>query len=235
MVVAGRRFGKTFLSVSELLQVAVNRPDSNCWYIAPTYRAAKDIAWQMLCDSVPEIYIAKRNETELTLKLVNGSTISLKGAENADSLRGRSLDFCVLDEFADMKPTAWSEVIRPSLSDRHSEGNPTRALFIGTPKGVGSAFYDLWQKGNDKENGWQSFQYTTLEGGNVPDFEVEAAKRDLDARTFKQEYEASFVTYSGVIYYNFDRRESVKDCPFDWGDQEDTLETRQIRKRFNAV
>lgn len=222
-VVAGRRFGKTFLSVSELLRAATGmmtqdeldalkkagkKPEyvynKNVWYVAPTYKAAKEIAWDMLINLVPEEFIAKRNETELSLKLINGSIISLKGAEKPDNLRGRSLDFCVLDEFADMRPEAWFEVIRPSLSDRKGS-----ALFIGTPKGR-NHFYDIWTNGADQQADWASFQFTTLEGGNVDADEIEAAMRDLDERTFKQEYLANFVNYSGIIYYNFDRVESIK-------------------------
>jgi len=204
VVCAGRRFGKTFLSTAELLTRAVNNPKSNCWYVAPTYKAAKEIAWSMLTSTLPPEYIESRNETSLTLTLMNGSTISLKGAEKPDNLRGRSLDFCVLDEFADMRPEAWFEVIRPSLSDRKGS-----ALFIGTPKGR-NHFYDLWGAGKDGQKDWASFQYTTIEGGNVDAEEIESAKRDLDERTFRQEYEAAFVNYSGVIYYNFSREESVQ-------------------------
>jgi hypothetical protein len=209
VVVAGRRFGKTFLSIAELVSAASTRPNSNCWYIAPTYRAAKDIAWDMLVNTIPEEYIAKRNESELTVKLHNGSTISLKGGENFDALRGRSLDFCILDEYADMRPQVWSEVVRPSLSDRNTETYKTRALFIGTPKGR-NHFYDIWTVGADGTDEWASHQYTTLEGGNVTADEIDAAKRDLDERTFKQEYMANFVNYSGIIYYNFDRSETVR-------------------------
>jgi hypothetical protein len=201
VVVAGRRFGKTYLSTTELLRYAALGRNRNVWYVAPTYKAAKDIAWDMLKDEVPKGWIRKINESELSMRLVNGSVISLKGAEKPDNLRGRSVDFVVLDEFADMKPETWSEVLRPSLSDKQGH-----ALFIGTPKGR-NHFYDLWTQDLDD---WQSFQYTTLEGGNVPDYEIEAAKRDLDERTFKQEYEAAFVNYSGIIYYNFDRQKSVE-------------------------
>jgi hypothetical protein len=110
-----------------------------------------------------------------------------------------------------MRPEAWYEVIRPSLSDR--EGS---ALFIGTPKGR-NHFYDLWASGMDGAEGWASFQYTTLEGGNVPEAEVEAARIDLDERTFNQEYCAEFVTYSGLIYYGFSRELSVTDYPDNGG------------------
>jgi hypothetical protein len=139
--VAGRRFGKTFLSTGELLKAATSGKDKNCWYVAPTYGSAKEIAWLMLIHTIPQEYISKTNESALTLRLINGSVISLKGAEKPNNLRGRALDFVVLDEFADMRPEAWFEVIRPSLSDRQGT-----ALFIGTPKGR-NHFYDLWAKG----------------------------------------------------------------------------------------
>ena len=204
VVVAGRRFGKTFLSTAELLNKALSEPDQNVWYVAPTYKAAKEIAWDMLTSQIPIEYIDKTNETALTINFKNGSSISLKGAEKPDNLRGRSLDFVVLDEFADMRKEAWFEVIRPSLSDRQGG-----ALFIGTPKGR-NHFYDLYGKGVDDDEGWKSYQYTTIEGGNVPPDEIESARADLDERTFQQEYEAAFVSYSGVIYYGFKREESVR-------------------------
>ena len=202
-VVAGRRFGKTFLSTGEILRAATGGKNRNCWYVAPTYGAAKEIAWDMLIQTIPEEYIQKTNETALTIKLINGSVISLKGAEKPNNLRGRALDFVVLDEFADMRPEAWNEVLRPSLSDRQGH-----ALFIGTPKGR-NHFYDLWATGLNGADGWDSFQYTTLQGGNVPEAEIEQAKNDLDERTFNQEYCAEFVTYSGLIYYAFSRELSV--------------------------
>ena len=203
-VVAGRRFGKTFLSTCRILEQAIKGRDRNVWYVAPTYGAAKEIAWDMLITTIPPEYIYKTNETSLTLKLINGSTISLKGAEKPNNLRGRALDYVVLDEFADMRPEAWYEVLRPSLSDRQGG-----ALFIGTPKGR-NHFYDLWAKGLDGAEGWESFQFTTLEGGNVPATEIQQAMADLDARTFQQEYEAAFVNYSGLIYYSFSREQTVK-------------------------
>ena len=202
-VVAGRRFGKTFLSTGKILEQAVKSPNRNVWYVAPTYGAAKEIAWDMLIHTIPPEYVSKTNESSLTLRLINGSVIALKGAEKPNNLRGRALDFVVMDEFADMRPEAWYEVLRPSLSDRQGG-----AMFIGTPKGR-NHFYDLWAKGIDGANDWESFQYTTLQGGNVPPEEVEAARADLDERTFQQEYEAAFVTYQGLIYYGFSREDSV--------------------------
>ena len=204
VVIAGRRFGKTWISVRELAHAA-RIPDQEVWYVAPSYRQAKMIAWRNLRDRLFELrWVDRANESELLLELRNGSRISLKGADNYDSLRGVGLDFLVLDEFADIDPEAWYETLRPTLSDRGG-----RALFIGTPKGLNWA-WDLWSQHLEYPDEWASFQFTTLDGGRVPLEEIEAARRTLDQRTFRQEYEATFETYSGRVYYAFDRAYNVR-------------------------
>jgi hypothetical protein len=146
----------------------------------------------------------KINETELSFELKNGSIIALKGADNYDSLRGIGLDYLVLDEFADIDQEAWYETLRPTLADR--EGG---ALFIGTPKGLNWA-HDLFTAQDEYPDEWRSFSYTTIEGGNVKPEEVEAARRSLDIRTFRQEFEATFETFSGRIFYAFDRKYNLR-------------------------
>jgi phage terminase large subunit len=205
VVIAGRRFGKTHLSIRELCYHA-KEPNKEVWYVAPTYKMAKQIVWRKLKNKLQDLnWVAKHNETELSLYLKNGSTISLKGADNYDSLRGVGLDFIVLDEFADIDPEAWYETLRPTLSDKQG-----RALFIGTPKGIGNWAYEIYQNCQDDADSWASFTYTTLDGGNVPPEEVEQARKDLDERTFRQEYMATFETFAGRIYYGFDRAQNVK-------------------------
>ena len=205
VVVAGRRFGKTHISIRELCSVA-RIPNKEVWYVAPTYRQSKQIVWKKLKHKLQDLrWIEKANESELTIILKNGSTISLKGADNADSLRGVGLDFIVLDEFADIDPEAWYEVLRPTLSDKQGG-----ALFIGTPKGIGNWAHDLYNQQDENPNAWSSHSYTTIDGGNVAVEEIESARQDLDERTFRQEYLATFETYSGRIFYNFDRRLHVK-------------------------
>ncbi len=207
VVVAGRRFGKTHLAIRELAFHA-KEPGREVWYVAPSYKMAKNIVWKKLKNRLQDLnWVQKHNETELTLTLKNGSTISLKGADNYDSLRGVGLDFIVLDEFADIDPQAWFETLRPTLSDKGG-----KALFIGTPKGIGNWSYELYQNSIDDPQTWSSHQYTTIEGGNVPESEIEQAQRDLDERTFRQEYLATFETYTGRIYYAFDRAKNVIDA-----------------------
>ena len=204
VVIAGRRFGKTHLSIRQLAWHA-RLPLQTVWYIAPSYRQAKMITWKKLKTRLIDLrWIRKANETELTLDLRNGSTISLKGADNYDSLRGVGLDYLVLDEFADIQPEAWYETLRPTLSDRGGH-----ALFIGTPKGLNWA-HDLYTNAMSFPDEWASFQYTTLQGGRVSQEEIEAARRTLDIRTFRQEYEATWETFSGRVYYAFERSRNVQ-------------------------
>jgi hypothetical protein len=214
VVVAGRRFGKTYLAMREIAKHA-RLPNKTTFYVAPTYRQAKQTVWKPLKNKLQALnWIGKVNESELTVELVNGSTISLRGADNFDSLRGVGLDHLIMDEFSYTKREAWTEVLRPTLSDTNGS-----AMFITTPAGQGNWSFDMFQKGqqeDDKE--WASWQFTTLEGGRVSEDEIEQARRDLDDRTFRQEYEASFETYSGQIYYNFTTKTHIKQAKFNTTD-----------------
>ena len=198
VLVAGRRFGKSYLSCIELLRGAIERPGETFFYAAPTYRMAKDIAWKVMKKLVPKAWIKSKNETDLKIELVNGSTIELKGTENAMALRGRSLAGVVLDEAAFMDREVWFEVIRPALADKQGW-----ALFISTPDGTASWFYDMWCYCEEGDKDWARWQFTTIDGDNVPAAEIEAARGQLDPRTFRQEFEASFENLSGLVAVSF--------------------------------
>lgn len=205
VLITGRRFGKTFLAINELAKFA-SQSNKKVWYIAPTYRQAKQICWNDLKDRlIQHRWVKKINNSDLTITLKNNSSITLRGADNEQSLRGVGLDFIVMDEFADVHKEAWYEVLRPTLSD--TKGH---ALFCGSPRGFGNWSYELFKQGETNKD-WASFKYTTLEGGQVDDNEIEQARQDLDIRTFQQEYEATFVNYSGMIYYNFNRQKNIVD------------------------
>lgn len=208
VLVAGRRFGKTHLVLVELMRAAAS-PGVLCFYVFPTYRQAKQVAWIAL-KAMAWRFIRKANETDLSVELVNGSTIALRGADNYDSLRGVGLDFLAIDEYADMDPSAWTEVLRPALADRLG-----RALFVGTPKGW-NHFKELFDFAQDHPD-WRCWSYTTLDGGNVDAEEVAAARAQTDERTFRQEFEASFESPTGRVYYNFSRVDSVTEAVKDEG------------------
>ena len=210
VVVAGRRFGKTHLAIRQLAYYA-RIPNQEVWYVAPSYKQAKMIVWRKLKQRLQDLrWVKKTNESELSITLKNNSTISLKGADNEDSLRGVGLDYLIMDEFADIDSEAWYEVLRPTLADRKGQ-----AMFIGTPKGIANWAYDLYTRNTDDSDTWASFQFTTIQGGNVTEEEIEAARKDLDERTFRQEFLATFETYAGRIYYAFDRNTNIQKCPVD--------------------
>ena len=203
VLITGRRFGKTYLAINELAKFA-SRSKQKVWYVAPTYRQAKQICWNELKERLIEHkWVKTINNSDLTIILKNNSSITLRGADNEQSLRGVGLNFLVMDEFADIHKEAWYEVLRPTLSDTGGH-----ALFCGSPRGFGNWSYELFKQGESNKD-WQSFKYTTLEGGQVSSKEIEQAKQDLDVRTFQQEYEATFVNYSGMIYYNFNRQKNI--------------------------
>ena len=205
VAICGRRFGKTHLAIRELCKEAAE-PRREVWFVAPTYRQAKQIVWRKLKYKLQDLNWCERvNESELSIDLKNGSRISLKGADNADSLRGVGLDFLVMDEFADIDPEAFYEVLRPTLADKQG-----RALFIGTPRGMGNWSYDLYQMPQEDPDTWSSFQYTTLDGGNVDELEIDQARKLLDSRTFQQEFEATFVSAGNRVWYAFDRVHNIK-------------------------
>jgi hypothetical protein len=203
VLVGGRRFGKTFLSLVELCR-ATWSTGRLAWYVAPTYKQAKRIAWKPLKQMTRPYWASTPNETDLRIELVTGGTICLRGADNYDSLRGDGLDFLILDEYASIAREAWPEVLRPALADRQG-----RVLFIGTPRGH-DHFYDLYQKAH-QQPGWATFQFTTEEGGNVTREELESATHELDERTYRQEFQASFENLTaGMVYYAFDRAKNVE-------------------------
>ena len=209
VAVCGRRFGKSFLAIWELARAA-RFPGQRVLYIAPSYRQAKSIIFDPLVEQLSKRkWIRKINQSELTITLINGSSIELRSADAADSMRGISGSFAVLDEFAffEKGKSVWTDVVRPLLSDQ--EGG---CLFITTPQGQGNWSYDLFLQAQTTE-GWSAYQYRTIDGGQVSEEEVEAAKRDLDESTFAQEYLADFTATTRNILSSFDMRENVK--PFD--------------------
>jgi len=224
VVCAGRRFGKSVLAIRELARVA-RTPDSKVMYVAPTYQMCRNIVWSPLKNKLRDLnWIKKVNESRLEIILRNNSIIMLRGADSPDSLRGIGLNATVIDEVADVKPEVWTEVLRPTLSDKSGT-----ALFLGTPKGKGNFFFDLYNMAATDKT-WGAWQFTTLEGGNVPEEEIEAAKNDLDLMTFKQEYEASFNTATNQVYYAFKPENNVKEYQL----EKDKLKNIIIGTDFNV-
>lgn len=219
VIVAGRRWGKTQVAKISSIKAAASKPGQLVWYVAPTYQQARDIMWEDLKASIPRKWIVKMNETRMVIYLINGSRIHLKGADKPDSLRGVGLHFVVIDEAQDIKEETWEMVLMPTLATTNG-----RAIFIGTPKSYNWLYhrYMLGQRGamvKDERkrlvpNEWKSWQFPTITSPFIPRREIEARRRDMDPKSFAQEFEASFVTMSGRVYYSFDRNEHVGDYAF---------------------
>jgi predicted phage terminase large subunit-like protein len=194
VVAAGRRTGKTRLAAWTLILNALQTERGNVFYVAPTQGQARDIIWGMLLELGHSV-IVSTHVNNLQIKLVNGSTISLKGSDRPETMRGVSLAYLVLDEWADMKPMVWEEILRPALADLKGT-----ALFIGTPMGR-NHFYDLYKMaelGDDPT--YKAWHFTSYDNPLLDPEEIDHAKRTLSSYAFRQEFMASFEARGSELF-----------------------------------
>ena len=195
VVAAGRRCGKSRMAAVTLLIEGLKCPQGSAvLYVSPTMGQSRQIIWDLLLDLGRDI-IQNSHVNNLDITLINGARIYVRGADRPDTLRGVSLTYAVLDEVADIKPEAWEQVIRASLSDKRG-----RALFIGTPKGR-NWFYDTFKLGESEDDpDWKSWHFTTADNPLIDQKEIESAKKTLSSFAFKQEYMASFTNAGSDIF-----------------------------------
>lgn len=218
VIVAHRRAGKTVACINDLIAAAITERQENArfGYLAPTYRQAKDVAWEYLKRFARPVLAGPPNETELRVDLINGARIRLYGAESADSLRGLYFDGVILDEVADMSPRVWSEIIRPALSDRQGW-----AAFVGTPKGR-NMFWELYDRA-ETDPSWFRLMLRASETGILPASELDAARQDMTEEQFEQEYECSFEAAIMGAYYGRAMAEAEREGRVDRVPWEPTL------------
>jgi phage terminase large subunit-like protein len=177
-----------------LIVEALQADRGNVWYVAPTQGQARDIMWLTLLELGNPV-IESSHVNNMQIKLVNGAVISLKGADRPETMRGVSLKFVVLDEYADMKPSVFEQILRPALADLKG-----KSLFIGTPMGR-NHFYELYnygEKNDDKE--YKSWHFTSFDNPLLDPKEIEAAKKSMSSFAFRTEFMASFEAASGGIF-----------------------------------
>ncbi|GAB4573107.1 MAG: hypothetical protein Kow0077_14470 [Anaerolineae bacterium] len=195
VVACGRRWGKTLLGQVALLDVA--RQGGVGWWVAPTYGVA-DAVWRSLKGALEGVWVEKQEQGR-RLVLPGGGVIQVRSGHDPDALRGAGLDFAVLDEAAFMPETVWTGAIRPALSDRQG-----RALFLSTPNGL-NWFHRLYLRGQDPLHpDWASFHHPTSANPFIPPGEIDAARRDMPDRWFRQEYLAEFIEDAGQVFRNID-------------------------------
>jgi len=194
VVAAGRRTGKSRLAAWMLIINALQSDRGHVFYVAPTQGQARDIMWQTLLELGHDV-ITGSHINNLQLKLVNGATITLKGADRPETMRGVSLKFLVMDEYADMKPDVWEQVLRPALADQKGH-----AMFIGTPMGR-NHFYELYKYAeigdDDTYAGWH---FTSYDNPLLDPDEINIAKKSMSSYAFRQEFMASFEALGSEMF-----------------------------------
>ena len=186
VVAAGRRTGKSRLAAWMLIINALQTDKGQVFYVAPTQGQARDIMWQTLMELGNPV-ISGAHINNLQIKLVNGAMISLKGADRPETMRGVSLKFLVMDEYADMKPDVWEQILRPALADQKGS-----AMFIGTPMGR-NHFYELYklaELGDDET--YKGWHFTSYDNPILDPDEIDTAKKSMSSYAFRQEFMASF-------------------------------------------
>jgi hypothetical protein len=185
-----RRARKTTLGLNLLIREAYTHPGRVYGYIGPTYTQAKSIIWRdpnMLMRYLPDDLIARKNESELFVELKNGSIIAIKGADNADSIRGMDFAGVFLDEWALMKSMVWEEILRPIIT----QSNDRWAMFAFTPKGRNFVF-DYWNKSDHWADWYRSF-LPVYESDIMPKKELDKAKDEMPKGLYEQEFLCSFL------------------------------------------
>lgn len=205
-----RRFGKSVCAVAECINTVLSCPHKKpqVFYIAPTYKQAKSIAWEYVKEFTRPIPGMQHKESELTAIFPNGGKIVLVGAENYDSIRGNYIDLCVMDEFGLMSPQAYREVIRPCLSDRLGS-----ALILGTPAGK-NHFYDIYQealKNQEANTGWIARTYRADETHILPQAELDAARATMGEEAYRQEYLCDWAAAVRGSYYALEMERTRKE------------------------
>ena len=192
VLAAGRRWGKMRLGVYECLDCAAK--GGRAWWVAPNYKMG-EVGWRPLRRMGSKIG-AKVRRADRQLILPGGGEVTVRSADDPQSLRGEGLDLIVVDECAFMAEEAWTEALRPALSDRKG-----RAIFISTPKGR-NWFWRLWQRGLGDDPEWHSWQLPTSDNPYIDPAEIEAARQSLPELTFEQEYLAVFLEGQGAVFRN---------------------------------
>ena len=194
IIAAGRRTGKSRLAAWMLIIYALQADKGHVFYVAPTQGQARDIMWATLLELAHPI-IKSSHINNLQITLINGATISLKGADRPETMRGVSLKFLVMDEYADMKPEVWETILRPALADQKGD-----AMFIGTPMGR-NHFYDLYQYGEfSDDDTYKAWHFTSYDNPLLDPSEIDVAKKSMSSYAFRQEFLASFEALGSELF-----------------------------------
>jgi len=194
VIAAGRRCGKSLYAAYRLLVEALQADKGHVFYVAQTQGQARDVMWSVLME-IGQPVIKTYHINNLQFTLINGATISLKGSDRPDTMRGVSLKFVVLDEYAGMKPEVWEEVLRPALADQKGS-----AVFIGTPTGR-NHFWEMYQYAElSGDPDWKAWHLTSYDNPILDPNEIKAAQQSMSSFAFRQEFMANFEAKESELF-----------------------------------
>ena len=209
-VAAGRRSRKTLIGKYKIYKTAILNDNKRYFMGAPVRSQAKEIFWNDLKDNMKLFISEKPNETELKVKLINGTQIYIEGLDRPDRIEGRPWNGCLITEMASLKPEAWSRSIRPALSDTRGfailEGKPMGSNHWAEMciRAAGGVLPEVKPGGVSAHNkDWAFYSWHSADVLSAD--EIEAAKEDLDEMTFREQYEASFESHEGLFCFSFSR------------------------------
>lgn len=217
-VPAGRGAGKTELAKRRLVRhliVPKPWPDPRYFYAADTLGHAKEIAWNSLLALIPRSWIAHKGITEakdaLEIRTVFGSSLRVLGMVRPQRIEGLQWDGGVVDESSDCPPGIFARTVVPALAWRNGW-----CWRIGVPKrsGIGAAEFRKFFEDAAAGRITNAAGYTWPSREIVPPETVEWARRHLDPRDFREQFEATFERAGGAIFYTFEERENVRPCPY---------------------
>jgi len=194
VLACGRRWGKTKGGAALCVSKAMDREaPRRVWWVAPSYGVAA-IGWREIAHLASQIPGVRFRVVDRLIEFPTGGVIQIRSAAGQTGLRGEGLDLLVIDECAFIPEKAWTEALRPALSDRKGS-----AVLISTPKGR-NWFWKLWLRGQEGEEEWKSWKLPTVSNPIIDPAEVEEAKRTLPDRSFTQEYLAEFLEDAGEVF-----------------------------------
>lgn len=193
VLVVHRRWWKTVWAILDWILTTI-KEQWDYWYIAPTYKQAKKIAWRMIQKYWNQIWDFKYNSSELVVTYNNWSTLSLFGAENPDSLRWLDLKGVIFDEYAQQPSWIYWEIIFPMIN-----ANRWWVTWIWTPKGKNS-FYKLYERAKKDERFYTVLlKYTDTK--LLDEQQIADARLEMTEEEFEQEYNCSFEAFMRWAVY----------------------------------
>ena len=193
-LMAGRRFGKSTLGRHLLMNEAL-QGNPAAW-IAPTYKYLVP-NWRTVCETLRPVII-KKSEEEKSLTLIGGGEIDFWSADAGAPGEGRKYALVVVDEAAligTQLETLWTRSLRPTLADLQGS-----AWFLSTPKAANSYFGTLYSYGQGDRPDWASWKIGTRENPFISPEEIDAARADMPAMAFSQEFLGEMVSWTGSVF-----------------------------------